>query len=206
MKKTRQDKNPAPSDIETPFPARETPPLVLSDRLRELHLSLRPACHADRPFLLTLFASFRAEEMARIPWPQDRKDAFLADQFRLQHHHFVSYFSGADFWIVERSLPSAQPSPVGRFYIDRSTPLWRVVDIGFLPDARGQGLGSALLNWAQTQTADAGAAGIDLHVLITNLRAEKLYRSLGFQAQGSAEGHHQRMEWRASPQLSAVLN
>jgi GNAT superfamily N-acetyltransferase len=197
VKKTRQDKNLASPDIEAPFPAREAAPPVSSDRLRELHLSLRQARNADRSFLLALFASFRAEEMERIPWPQDRKDAFLADQFRLQHHHFVSYFSGADFWIVERSLPSAPPLPVGRFYIDRSTLLWRVVDIGFLPSARGQGLGSALLRWAQTQAADAGAAGIDLHVLITNLRAEKLYRTLGFRAQESAEGHHQRMEWRA---------
>jgi ribosomal protein S18 acetylase RimI-like enzyme len=197
MTKTLQDKNLAPPDIEAPFPAREATPPVLSDRLRELHLSLRHARNADTPFLLALFASFRAEEMARIPWPQDQKDAFLADQFRLQHQHFVSYFSDAYFWIVERSLPSAQDSPIGRFYIDRSTPLWRVVDIGFLPCARGQGLGSALLRWAQTQTADAGAAGIDLHVLITNLRAEKLYRALGFRAQGNAEGHHQRMEWRA---------
>jgi len=167
-------------------------------------LSLRPAGEADRTFLLALFASFRAEEMALIPWPQPQKDAFLADQFRLQHHHFVSYFSGADFWIVNRSHPAGESSPVGRFYLDRSTPLWRVIDIGLLPEARGQGFGSALLGWAQASAVEAGAAGIDLHVLLVNPRAQRLYRSLGFEAEGEPEGYHRRMVWRPASQLNTA--
>jgi ribosomal protein S18 acetylase RimI-like enzyme len=150
------------------------------------------------PFLQALFAGLRAEEMAPVPWPQAQKDAFLADQFRLQHHHFASYFSAADFWILERSLPSGPRSPIGRLYLDRSAPLWRIIDIGFLPQARGQGIGSALLKWAQACATDAGAAGIDLHVLVSNSRAEKLYRSLGFRIEGDTQGYHRHMEWRAS--------
>jgi RimJ/RimL family protein N-acetyltransferase len=165
-----------------------------------LGLTLRHASEADRAFLQALFASFRAEEMALIPWPQPQKDAFLAEQFRLQHHHFVSYFSGADFWIVERSHRAGENSPVGRFYLDRSTPLWRVIDIGLLPEARGRGFGSALLRWAQASVVEAGATGVDLHVLVTNPRAQKLYRSLGFQDEGEPEGYHRRMVWR--PALS----
>jgi hypothetical protein len=100
------------------FPRRETArPDVsdgLADGLAALRLSLRNAVDADWPFLQALFASFRAEEMAHIPWPQAQKDAFLAEQFRLQHHHFVTYFCAADFWIVERSHRSGPSSPVGR--------------------------------------------------------------------------------------------
>jgi ribosomal protein S18 acetylase RimI-like enzyme len=74
-----------------------------------------------------------------------------------------------------------------------------VIDIGFLPAARGQELGSALLKWAQASAIDAGVAAIDLQVAVTNARAEKLYRNLGFLADGSAEGFHRHMVWNAAP-------
>jgi RimJ/RimL family protein N-acetyltransferase len=178
-----------------PFPQHRTAHPALSDRLAALRLSLRNADEVDMPFLQALFAGFRVEEMAPVPWPQAQKDAFLADQFRLQHHHFVNYFPAADFWIVERPLPSGPPSPIGRLYLDRSAPLWRIIDIGFLPGARGQGIGSELVKWAQACAIEAGAAGIDLHVLVTNLGAEKLYRSLGFRIEGDTQGYHRHMEW-----------
>ena len=168
-------------------------------RLAALGLSLRPSAEADQPFEQTLFVSFRAEEFALVPWPQAQKDAFLHQQFRLQHHHFVTHFAGADFWIVDQSRPSGAKAPVGRFYLDRSTPVWHVIDIGFVPEARGQGLGSVLLKWTQATAIDAGVTAIDLQVAVTNWRAEKLYRALGFQTDGNAEGFHQRMVWNAAP-------
>ena len=137
--------------------------------------------------------------MALVAWPQAHKDALLQDQFRLQHHHLVTHFSGADFWIVERADCSGAISPLGRFYLDRSTALWRVVEIGFLPEARGRGLGSALLKWAQRSALDAGAAGIDLHVVV-NAPAQSLYRKLGFRIEEESDGLHQRMVWRPAPQ------
>jgi hypothetical protein len=79
--------------------------------LAALGLSLRPSTEADQAFEQALFVSFRAEELALVPWPQAQKDAFLHQQFRLQHHHFVRHFVGADFWIVERSLPSGANAP-----------------------------------------------------------------------------------------------
>jgi GNAT superfamily N-acetyltransferase len=186
------------------FPQPAPAPSAICGSLVAPGLTLRHAGETDRAFLQTLFASFRAEEMALLPWTQPQKDAFLAEQFRLQHHHFVSYFSGADFWIVERSHRAGENSPVGRFYLDRSTPLWRVIDIGFLPEARGRGFGSALLRRAQASAVEANAAGVDLHVLRTNPRAQMLYRGLGFQAEGEPEGYHQRMVWRADLQLNTA--
>jgi ribosomal protein S18 acetylase RimI-like enzyme len=73
----------------------------------------------------------------------------------------------------------------------------RVVDIGFLPEARGRGRGSALLAWAQVAAVVAGAAGIDLHVAAANHRALALYRRLGFRPADDGEGHHLRMVWAA---------
>jgi GNAT superfamily N-acetyltransferase len=190
--------------MRTAFPSPAPAASAICGSLVARGLTLRHAGEADRAFLQTLFASFRAEEMALIPWPQPQKDAFLAEQFRLQHHHFVSYFPGADFWIVQRSHRAGESSPVGRFYLDRSTPLWRVIDIGFLPEARGQEFGSALLRWAQASAVEANAAGVDLHVLLTNPRAEMLYRSLGFQDAGEPEGYHRRMVWDPASQLNTA--
>jgi ribosomal protein S18 acetylase RimI-like enzyme len=180
----------------TTFP-RCAPPLPSRiDELAARGLSLRDAGEADAPFLQALHASFRADEMAFLPWPQAQKDAFLADQFRLQHLHYVSHFSNADFCIVERANRTDVKSAVGRFYLDRSAPLWRAIDLGFVPEARGQGLGSALLTWAQVCARDANAAGIDLHVTVVNVRARSLYQRLGFRPEGVADGYHQRMVWR----------
>ena len=176
----------------TTFPRRGLPPPPRIDELAARGLALRDAGEADAPFLQALYAGLRPDEMAFMAWPQALKDAFLADHFRLQHHHFVSHFSGADFWIVRTGVKST----VGRFYLDRSASLWRVIDIGLAPDARGLGLGSALLRWAQAGARDAGAAGIDLHAAVVNARARSLYQRLGFRPEGAAEGYHQRMAWR----------
>jgi ribosomal protein S18 acetylase RimI-like enzyme len=70
-----------------------------------------------------------------------------------------------------------------------------VVDIGFLPERRGRGVGRTLLEWAQQSARAAGAEGIDLQVTIDNPRARALYQRLGFRAEGEREGFHQRMVW-----------
>jgi GNAT superfamily N-acetyltransferase len=165
------------------------------DALAPLGLSLRPSTEADEPLQRALFASFR-EEFAMLPPAQ--RDMLLHQQFGFQQHHFVTHFAGADFWVVERTQPTGAATPVGRFYLYRANPMWHVIDIGFLPEARAHGLGSVLLKWTQAAAIDAGATAIELYVAATNWRAEKLYRSLGFETDGSAEGFHQRMLWRPS--------
>jgi len=159
-------------------------------------LSLRDATAADWPFLQRLFVSCQAAELAALAWPQADLEALLHDQFRLHHHHLVTHFPAADFWIVEAPDTHGVNRPVGRFTLDRSTPLWRVVDIGLLPEARGQGRGQALLTWAQAGATAAGAAGIDLHVAVSNHRAQALYRRLGFRLEDDPEAVHLRMVWQ----------
>ena len=180
--------------IGSSFPARLAPAPPWSRDLAAFGLSLRDATEADWPFLRGLFASCQGAELA-LACPQPDLDALLNDQFRLQHHHLVTYFPGADFWIVERPDRSGADLPVGRLYLDRATPLWRIVDLGLLPEARGQGHGSALLAWAQAAALAAGAAGIDLHVAMSNDGAQRLYRRLGFRPADDAEGVHLRMVW-----------
>ena len=137
----------------------------------------------------------RAEEMALAPWTAGQKRAFLDDQFRLQRLHYRQVYRNADYWIVETTAPLSDRR-VGRFYLDRSTPLWRVIDLGLLPVARSRGMGGSLLIWTQDNVRAAGAEGLDLHVMTTNPRAETLYRRLGFEVTGE-DGVHRHMLWRA---------
>jgi ribosomal protein S18 acetylase RimI-like enzyme len=153
---------------------------------------------ADQPLLVSLYGSFRAEEMARTAWPEDHKQAFLAEQFRLQHQHFTTQFPDGDFWIIERAPPArvdGAAEPIGRLYVDRSRPMWRIIELGFFPDARNQGVGAALLAWLQTAAASAGADGCDLNVMIANPRAQAFYRRLGFKVASEAGGYR-HMIWR----------
>lgn len=151
-------------------------------------LRLRPARDGDLAFLRRLYRSFRAEEMALVPWSQIARDAFLDDQFRLQHHHFTTVFSNADFLVVEKA-----GAPIGRLYLHRDDEGLLVVDIGLLPESRRQGFGRALMEWVVRQASDAGAPKVWLHVLPQNLPARRLYERLGFVVVGEANVH-MRME------------
>lgn len=155
-------------------------------------LRLRPARDADLEFLRRLYRTFRAEEMAPVPWTPAVKAAFLDDQFRLQHHHFTTIYGDSDFWVVEQA-----GAPIGRLYLQRRAEAFLVVDIGFLPQARGRGLGRALLAWVGDQARAAGAPKVELHVLPHNSAALKLYTGLGFETVGLDHGHL-RMDWRLS--------
>ncbi len=176
------------------FPRRRAPPP--SPQLPGTGIALRPAETADLPFLLGLYVGFRAPELLFAPWSAAQKQAFVEDQFRLQHLHFTRHFAAADFWILVEARPPAAPRPIGRLYLDRSGPAWRIVDIGLLPEARGRGTGRALIEWVQAESAAAGAKAVALHVATNNPGARALYLRLGFATSGPIEAHHEPMEWR----------
>jgi ribosomal protein S18 acetylase RimI-like enzyme len=168
-------------------PDRPAPP----DALAAQGIGFRPAAQRDLPFLRTLFGQFRAEELAAVPWPERAKQAFLDEQFALQHAHFVTQFPRADFLVLERAR-----TPIGRFYLDRSGPHHRIIDIGFLSDWQGKGLGSALIAATKAAARAAGAQGVELHVAPNNPGARRLYERLGFRAVGQT-GTHARLQWPA---------
>lgn len=178
---------PIPSGL-PPFPrrARALPPLPLPEGL-----ALRPAGADDLRFLLDLYASVRAPELAHMLWPLDRKQAFVADQFRLQHLHYVRHFPRADFWMIERA-----GAAIGRLTLDRSGQAWRLIDVALLPEARGGGTGTALLRWLQSAASAAGAKSIALQAAHDNEAAARLYRRLGFADAPSESVTHQNLVWR----------
>ena len=157
-------------------------------------LRLRPAKTRDLAALSELYAQMRAPELAPVPWSPERKAAFLASQFALQHRHFTQTDPASDFWIVERDGVLA-----GRLYADRKGRAWRLPEIMLAAAARGQGCGTALIRWLQADALSAGARTVDLHVLIANPRVGALYARLGFVDVETDSPTHRGMRWTAEP-------
>jgi ribosomal protein S18 acetylase RimI-like enzyme len=153
--------------------------------------SLRHATAADLPWLCRLYATTRSEEMAQVPWPDMLKQAFLGEQFALQHRHYVAHYGDSDFLVLENGS-----GPVGRYYLQRTAPDYLLVDISVWPQMRNRGLGRALIEASQAE-AGAQGRGMHLHVLQHNLAAQRLYARLGFVATDT-RGTHQHMRWPAT--------
>jgi GNAT superfamily N-acetyltransferase len=161
---------------------------AISAALRTAGYSLRPQREADYAFLERLYFSVRQPEIDAMGWPQETRNAFLADQCRMQHAHYQTHYWDAEFLILERG-----GKPVGRFYIFRGPRDFRVVDLSLLPEVRGEGVGGALLKALQDEAAAAGKS-VSIHVEKFN-PAQNLYRRLGFRRAGD-QGPYWLMEWR----------
>ena len=165
----------------------------LSGDLVDAGIGLRRVTEADVDFLRALYAAGRAAEMARVGWPPEMAAPFLADQFRLQHHHFIAHYADADDFIV-----TVHGAAVGRLLVDRRAPPWRLVELALAGPVQGRGWGGALVRWLQQETGSNGPGGLDLHVAFDNPRAEALYRRLGFQEVAHDSATHRRMIWSVS--------
>lgn len=150
-------------------------------------LTFRPIADADLAFLARLYASTRMEELSVTDWSDERKTAFLQMQFDAQHAHYQQHYAGTDFLVIARAAEA-----VGRLYLARWSSEHRIVDIAFLPEHRGKGLGSALLRDLLEEAAHAGKA-TTIHVEKFN-PARTLYRRLGFVPAGD-EGAYDLMRY-----------
>ena len=139
----------------------------------ELGVTYRQFADEDLPFVADLYASTRREEVAVTGWPSEMQDAFLAQQHEAQHRHYALHFADAEWLIVERWGGS-----VGRLYLRELPETLHIVDIALLPEARGQGIGGAILRDVLDHARDLGK-GVSIHLEKTN-PARSLYARLGF--------------------------
>lgn len=136
-------------------------------------IGFRPAGENDLEFLGTLYASTRSEELAPVPWSEEQKQAFLAQQFSLQHRYYRQTYPAADYLLVLHA-----DEAIGRIYIAREEAAINLIDIALLPTRRGRGIGAALLG-ELIDEADRDARAIVLHVEPNN-PARRLYARFGF--------------------------
>ncbi len=143
-------------------------------------IQLRPVVPGDEPFLLRLYAGTREHELAAVGWSAEEKAAFLSLQFAAQSRHYAA-FDGADYRVVVRDSGC-----IGRLYLTRSADRIHVVDVALLPEHRGRGIGTALLQGVIAE-ADAAGRSVSIHVETFN-PARRLYERLGFAVQGEVSG------------------
>lgn len=113
----------------------------------------------DEEFSFQVYASTRTEEMALVPWTEEEKQAFLRMQFHAQRSHYHRYSPNAGWWII-----TLDGTPAGRMVVDRSPECQiNLMDIALLPEYRGKGLGTQLM---QDLLDEARALGktVRLHV------------------------------------------
>lgn len=156
-------------------------------------LDLRPFKDADLPFLLAVYASSRAGEMAMVDWPAEQKQAFLEMQFDAQHRHYQDNYEQARFDVIETDGIAC-----GRLYVDRQPDDIRIIDIALLPEYQGKGIGGQLIKAILVEAAGSGRS-VTLHVEQNN-PAMAWYKRLGFQHEKDV-GVYCFMRWRASGQV-----
>jgi ribosomal protein S18 acetylase RimI-like enzyme len=129
-------------------------------------ITLRPVVAEDREFLYGVFASSRAD-LALLP------EALVRMQFDAQD---------AACSRARRSVVVVDGVDAGRLYVDGE----HVVEITLLPQFRGQGIGTALLEGLMDER-------VSLSVSVVN-PARALYERLGFRVV-SDDGAYLSMVW-----------
>lgn len=172
-------------------------------------LALRPADAADRDLRLAVFAAARDAERRAAGWPEALWTAFVADQFAKREAHWARVHPTAEVLVLEAAAPALPPArivpaadrrlaPVGTLTLvveeapdagadEDATPatariarVGRIVDVALLPEARGRGFGTSLVESLARAARRAGLGALVLDVHAINTDAARFYRRLGF--------------------------
>lgn len=151
-------------------------------------ISFRRESDDDLTFLYDLYASTREEELSVVAWTAEQKEMFLRQQFGAQRAHYLQHYASAEYSIVlEHGVP------VGRLYVNRLSDDIRIMDVALMPEARGRGIGGALVQRILEEAARTGKS-VSIHVEAFN-PALRLYERLGFR-QIDASGPYLLLQWK----------
>ena len=153
-------------------------------------VTLRGATEDDYVFMRDLYAATRAEEMRLFPFDEAQRAAFLDQQFAAQFAHYAAHYP-----TCERNIIEAGGKPIGRLWIDEWRDQIRLVDIALVPECRGSGIGSRLLQ-AVLERGKSANKDVTIHVEAFN-PALRLYERLGFQ-HVDTNGVYHLMRWSPS--------
>src|SRR5437660_7762797 len=94
----------------------------------------------DDEFLLRVYMSTRAEELAQAEWQEGQQEAFVKWQFDLQRREYDARFPDGEYYII-----LIDNAPAGRFWIGEDAEQIRLLDIAILPKFQNRGAGTLLL-------------------------------------------------------------
>jgi GNAT superfamily N-acetyltransferase len=155
-----------------------------------VNVSLRPVTDADQEFLVGVYASTRAEELAQVSWDDSQKDAFIRWQFGLQRQEYDTRYPDARYEVI-----LVDDQPAGRIWVGTDDTQIRLLDIALLTEFQNRGAGTILL---QQLIDEARRAQKPLRhmVFMLNENAHRFYERLGFVTIEDVGGY-KHMEWRA---------
>jgi GNAT superfamily N-acetyltransferase len=152
---------------------------------------LRPASDEDESFLQTVYGDSRAEELMRVPWSDEQREAFVRMQFQAQQSHYREHYPNATHEVI-----LVDERPAGRLYVDRRDDEIRILDISLLVGFRGQGVGFRLI---KALVKEADAEGKPINVYVENYNPSKLlFERMGFR-QIADDGINLLLERPAAP-------
>lgn len=139
----------------------------------QANITLRPVAPDDYDFLVEVYGSTRAQEMALVPWTTEQQLAFVRSQFAAQQDHYAKNYPTASHDII-----LSDDRPVGRLYVARLDQEIRIVDITLLPAERNAGIGSHLL---QQLLDEANRSGKMTRIYVEEFNPSlRLFERLGF--------------------------
>lgn len=154
-------------------------------------LKLRPVAPGDERFLLSVYDSTRANELAQAEWQEGQREAFLKWQFDLQRREYDARFPDAEYCVI-----LIDDQPAGRIWIGRDAAQIRLLDIALLPEFQNRGAGTRLL---RRLIDESRASGKPLRhmVFVLNNDAHRFYERLGFAVIDDL-GAYKHMEWEVT--------
>jgi RimJ/RimL family protein N-acetyltransferase len=137
------------------------------------NITLRPVAPDDYDFLVEVYGSTRAEELALVPWTAEQQLAFVRSQFAAQQDHYAKKYPAASHDII-----MSDDRPVGRLYVARLDQEIRIVDITLLPAERNAGIGSYLI---RQLLDEANRSGKVTRIYVEEFNPSlRLFERLGF--------------------------
>jgi len=152
-------------------------------------LMLRPVTPEDDPFLLSVYASTRANELAQVQWQEGQQEAFLEWQFDMQRREYDGRFPDAQYDVIE-----IDGQPAGRIWIGRRENETRLLDIALLPQFQNRGAGTRLVTNLIDEARNTGKR-LRHMVFVLNDNADRFYERLGFVVIEDLGGY-KHMEWK----------
>jgi ribosomal protein S18 acetylase RimI-like enzyme len=134
-----------------------------------VELTRRPATEQDVPFLLALRHHSMDQHLA----------ASGASTSEVDHLSRLMYRFDCAEVLMRNGIP------VGLLKVARDPPEWKIIQIQFMPELQGKGLGALLLHQV---IAEAKAANVALVLTVLKANPAKgLYERLGFVVEGEGE-------------------
>ena len=160
-------------------------------------LTLRTVAPEDEEFLLRVYASTRADELAQVPWSEEQKDAFVRQQSAAQRSEYEAHYPDAEYDVIV-----LDGGPAGRVWVGRDDVEIHLLDIAVLPEAQNRGVGTAILRALIEESRRTGRR-LRHMVFVMNADALRFYERLGFVAFEEV-GPYLHMEWRGAAQGGAA--